>query len=561
MAYASIAKLEKFTGKENDAQVWLNDMKKTITANRWDNARAILVNKPQDFNTFKLAIQADYFIAPQILNQFIRGLHSSILQCMCPIHPADLQAAVTNARDFEATELEANHVQVINLETHACHYCGKQRHLQFEYHKWLNEQRSGHQYQNFDCQLQTQNYVSNQLPELYQLNYLLMILHLLISPEDAQSNNLETNQQPTLTSNIPPAIITENKLLDVIFPFELEELLTMLLFSGTTLEKKPITAMYTDAKADSHFIKLILDSKSAGSIITRQLINQLGYKSTKTEHPQKYIKVATIGTIGKDHFSYRKALFQYFRKDLGIPAETAYVESDFCNYINAKIDCLLGCATDIGRLEKQIHQSLLGYSIATTTRAIAETLHIIDTDIKYYMAQQFPQVQQPVESNPEEYKNKSNNPITVQQTKSNILPVTITENTILATIFPFDIDNLNTHSLFSGAVNKQDKPITALYTNAKVRKIDIKLILNSRSASSIITKQLIDQLSCRVDHAATIWIITVDGNTKTPIGEINNFPFEINEIQILTKILIMEATQYQALVENNWLSKANTTLD
>ncbi|KAG9292726.1 hypothetical protein G9A89_008314 [Geosiphon pyriformis] len=37
------------------------------------------------------------------------------------------------------------------------------------------------------------------------------------------------------------------------------------------------------------------------------------------------------------------------------------------------------------------------------------------------------------------------------QTKSNILPATITENTTLAAIFSFDIDNLNTHSLFSGA--------------------------------------------------------------------------------------------------------------
>ncbi|KAG9307631.1 hypothetical protein G9A89_023196 [Geosiphon pyriformis] len=81
-----------------------------------------------------------------------------------------------------------------------------------------------------------------------------------------------------------------------------------------------------------------------------------------------------------------------------------------------------------------------------------------------------------------------------KQTKSNILLATITEDTTLATIFPFDINNLNTHSLFSGAAINQDKPITALYTDARVREIDIKLILESRSAGSIITKQLMDQL-------------------------------------------------------------------
>ncbi|KAG9306206.1 hypothetical protein G9A89_016110 [Geosiphon pyriformis] len=75
----------------------------------------------------------------------------------------------------------------------------------------------------------------------------------------------------------------------------------------------------------------------------------------------------------------------------------------------------------------------------------------------------------------------------------------------------------------------------ALYTNTRVRGIDIKLILNSGSADSIIMKQLIDQLGCQVDYATTAWIITTDGNTKTPIREINNFPFKINRIQIPIK--------------------------
>ncbi|KAG9292792.1 hypothetical protein G9A89_006353 [Geosiphon pyriformis] len=148
-----------------------------------------------------------------------------------------------------------------------------------------------------------------------------------------------------------------------------------------------------------------------------------------------------------------------------------------------------------------------------------------------------------------------------KQTKSNIPLATITKDTTLAAIFLFDINNLNTHSFFSGAAINQGKPITALYTDARVGGIDIKLILDSGSASSIITKQLIDQLGRRVNHAATAWIITADGNTKTLIEEIDNFPFEINGIQISTKVLIMEATQYQALVGNDWLSKANTILD
>ncbi|KAG9290877.1 hypothetical protein G9A89_011027 [Geosiphon pyriformis] len=39
MAYAPIVKLNKFTGEEDNAQVWLNDVAKAITANNWDNTR------------------------------------------------------------------------------------------------------------------------------------------------------------------------------------------------------------------------------------------------------------------------------------------------------------------------------------------------------------------------------------------------------------------------------------------------------------------------------------------------------------------------------------------
>ncbi|KAG9303839.1 hypothetical protein G9A89_018736 [Geosiphon pyriformis] len=154
MAYAPIVKLKKFTGEKDNTQIWLNDIKKAIMANGWNDARALqaipyffqdttnLCNNNsinQLANTFITikqrknkavttylghfhrnlyqiqAIQADYFTAPQILNQFIRGLHSSILQYICPMHPADLQATVTNTRDFEAAKLEANHAQTINL--------------------------------------------------------------------------------------------------------------------------------------------------------------------------------------------------------------------------------------------------------------------------------------------------------------------------------------------------------------------------------------------------------------------------------------------------------------
>ncbi|KAG9297565.1 hypothetical protein G9A89_007640 [Geosiphon pyriformis] len=92
----------------------------------------------------------------------------------------------------------------------------------------------------------------------------------------------------------------------------------------------------------------------------------------------------------------------------------------------------------------------------------------------------------------------------------------------------------------------EKKPLMAMYTDAKVDGHSIKLILDSGSVGSIITKQLIDQLGCQVDRVVSAKIITTDGATKTPIGEINNFFIEVNGIIVPIKVLVMEATQYQS---------------
>ncbi|KAG9298327.1 hypothetical protein G9A89_002815 [Geosiphon pyriformis] len=151
----------------------------------------------------------------------------------------------------------------------------------------------------------------------------------------------------------------------------------------------------------------------------------------------------------------------------------------------------------------------------------------------------------------------SNNLETNQKNLTNNIPsVTITNDKLLAAIFSFEFKKLSSMPLFSGAILKK-KPITTMYTDAKINGHSIKLILDSGSADSIITRQLMDQLGRQVDQAASTRIITADGITKTPIGEINNLLIEIDGIIISIKVLVIKATQYQALVNNNWLLKTN----
>ncbi|KAG9283972.1 hypothetical protein G9A89_005479 [Geosiphon pyriformis] len=126
---------------------------------------------------------------------------------------------------------------------------------------------------------------------------------------------------------------------------------------------------------------------------------------------------------------------------------------------------------------------------------------------------------------------------------NNILPATITENKLLDAIFPFKLKELSTMLLFSGAA-LEEKPIITMYTDAKVDGHFIKLILNSRSTGSIITKQLMNQLGCRIDCAASAKIIITNRATKTPIGKIDNFPIEVNGIMVPIKVLVIETIQY-----------------
>ncbi|KAG9296719.1 hypothetical protein G9A89_001351 [Geosiphon pyriformis] len=142
-----------------------------------------------------------------------------------------------------------------------------------------------------------------------------------------------------------------------------------------------------------------------------------------------------------------------------------------------------------------------------------------------------------------------------------ISPARIAENTNLSDIFPFKFEaNESPFLLSNAAVNKQ-KAITAMYTEAEVEGKPICLILDSGSTGSIITYQLMQQLKRNVDRPAQTIIVTADGMKKTPVREIENFLFTIDRITIPVKVLVIDAPQYQALIENDWLQKANANLN
>ncbi|KAG9295371.1 hypothetical protein G9A89_013400 [Geosiphon pyriformis] len=357
MAYAPIAKIEKFTGKKDDAQVWLNDYQslviksqtfqkfKTVFLGYFSNNNSIncLINT---FITIKQretkavttylehfhrnlcqiqAIQADYFKAPQILNQFIRGLRTKLkanyVQAVNLVmnRLSELDSKLKQFSDSINQKLEGyladNHkTQITPKISCVQHYqpinCGNRKCILLADNtcnlstavpvylsaaasnnlsiptnsntttkltsKWNPKAKtntteleipSGSQQWNLGT-----GYIQN--PNVQQY------LSLLVIPEDVSSNNQKPKQKQPLTSNIPPATISNNEFLAAIFFFELKETTPVPLFSGTTFDTKPITVMYTNVKVDGHINKLILDSHQVDHAANTCIITTNG--TTKT---------------------------------------------------------------------------------------------------------------------------------------------------------------------------------------------------------------------------------------------------------------------------------------
>ncbi|KAG9288459.1 hypothetical protein G9A89_015665 [Geosiphon pyriformis] len=104
-------------------------------------------------------------------------------------------------------------------------------------------------------------------------------------------------------------------------------------------------------------------------------------------------------------------------------------------------------------------------------------------------------------------------------TSTTISPARIAENANLSDIFPFKFEANKSPFLLSNAVANEQKVITAMYIEAEVKEKPICLILDTQTI-----------------------IVTADGMKKTPVGEIDNFPFTINGITIPVKVLTQELT-------------------
>ncbi|KAG9297032.1 hypothetical protein G9A89_008618 [Geosiphon pyriformis] len=183
-----------------------------------------VIQLQNEFNTIKQgtgktieAIEQGYYMDPQVLNQFIRGLKSSILGRVHSVHPNSLPEAITLTKALESAKKEANYSQMVNI---------------------IIEKNKTETLKKRVMQL------GEELSKKIE-SYLIL---------DPRRNTYQPPQRHSQEKN-------------------------KAIFNGVALDKKcPITAIYTEATINNISIKLILDSRSTGSIIMLQLVNQLGFK-------------------------------------------------------------------------------------------------------------------------------------------------------------------------------------------------------------------------------------------------------------------------------------------
>ncbi|KAG9288379.1 hypothetical protein G9A89_021410 [Geosiphon pyriformis] len=534
----------------------INNVTKAITANNWDDTRTMqvipyflkntadswyhsLAQKSQNFNAFKLeflryfsnnnsinhlastfttikqgdteavttylecfhrnlcqiqAIQDDYFTAPQILNQFIRGLHSNLFQRVCPMHPVDLPTTVIHARDFEAAELKANHIQAVNLVMNGS--------------------------SELDSKLKQFSNSINQKLEEYLANNCAIYQPPQQCNNPGNTNHFQNQSCSSLSSAVP------NQLW------------------------QPKTHVCHNCDKQEHIradCKFYSNNPRSGNQYQNpdyrfqtqnHYLNQDQYQTTYLPMMQQPIYQPPV---------YQPPIYQLQPPKIYQPQlpviyqlwpQVIYQLQSIQTLPQNSVNMTSGHSrlriTQNWRSAMVVHQLIPSSSNSPSGSCSwnSGTSATQNPNFQNYLS---------LLITPEDTTFNTSETNQQATLPSNIPPATVTNNESLAAIFPFKLEEPFQLPLFSGAALKE-KPITAMYTNVKVDRHFIKLIFNSSSAGSIITKQLMNQLDHRVDWAASTRIITADGTTKMPIGEIDDFLIEVNGIIIPIKVLVMEAT-------------------
>ena len=110
-------------------------------------------------------------------------------------------------------------------------------------------------------------------------------------------------------------------------------------------------------------------------------------------------------------------------------------------------------------------------------------------------------------------------------------------------------------------LNKTAEVSRSMFCMAQVDGATVQLILDSGSSGSVISKQFLEKVGRKVDQSSHINMIGINGEKRRALGEIKSLPIVIQQQLLPINVVVSEATGYDVLVGNDWLTKYQAKLD
>ncbi|KAG9300544.1 hypothetical protein G9A89_002422 [Geosiphon pyriformis] len=294
MATAYIAKIPEFTARmlktisyffQGTAKEWFENLEELFE--NWQAFKDAFLQQFTDNNTSITLQNCFHNIKQETFETFIAGLKDKLIKKVYLHAPEDLVTAIRHTKNYKMAIEETNYTKLQQYQQFPPiqQYQPLTQQYQVPAQKLVqhNQFTPQNQFQNNNNRINLNNQLvsrnsGQQRPNYYhiQSSYLIMLEGLDFQQTTLSKGEVAVPRLNPSNHTIPPAQIAQNANLLDIFPFEFEaNELPFLLSNAAVNEQKTITAMYTETEVKEKPIRLILDSRSARSIITYQLMQQL----------------------------------------------------------------------------------------------------------------------------------------------------------------------------------------------------------------------------------------------------------------------------------------------
>ena len=108
---------------------------------------------------------------------------------------------------------------------------------------------------------------------------------------------------------------------------------------------------------------------------------------------------------------------------------------------------------------------------------------------------------------------------------------------------------------------KQNVKTTSAWCNAKVGRTMIDLIIDTGASECVVTHHFLKSQNIQIQRKSNISMIDINGQSKQPLGAVDDLPITINGIIIPTQADVTEARTYAIVVGMDFLHKINANID